>query len=609
MFGFLKQKLKDAISKFSKDVKKESEEVIVEKEEPKVEEQKEPIKEIKEEKKEKIIKQLAVEKAKEPKAEISKKTEPIVEEPIKEEKKGFFSKIKDTFSFKKKEAEEELTVEKQKEQPKLQTEKNIEAEVFEVKEPQVTIKKEKPHVVKVEEEKRVEKPKIETKTEKPKEAVKEKETKHDKIEKAHKQPEKVVVKDEKKPEPTTIHVPKVEKIEEKIIPILEKPVVVQKKHPIIVEAKKKEEPKLIKEQKKEPFVIQKIEPKIEIKEKFIEKTKSAEKEIEAEEKKEDIEEKEAGEEIKHHTPQKTIQVIEEKLKEEKKGFFDKVKETFTKTTLSEEKFNEIFWELEIVFLENNVAVEVIEKIKSDLKEELVNQKVHRGKIEEVIIETLEKSINGLFDIKEIDLLKNIKQKKPYIIMFIGVNGSGKTTNLAKVAKYLQDHGLKCVIAACDTFRAAAIQQIENHANNLGIKLVKQDYGADSAAVAFDAISHAKSRGYDVVLIDTAGRSHSNANLMDELKKVERVAKPDLTIFVGDSLTGNDVVEQAKSFGEKIGFGGIILAKADIDEKGGAAISVSYVTGKPIIFIGTGQDYKDLKRFDKSFVMNNLGLSA
>jgi fused signal recognition particle receptor len=169
------------------------------------------------------------------------------------------------------------------------------------------------------------------------------------------------------------------------------------------------------------------------------------------------------------------------------------------------------------------------------------------------------------------------------------------------------NNLKPVMAACDTFRAAAIQQIEQHASNLNVKLIKHDYGSDAAAVAYDAIQHAKAKNYDVVLIDTAGRSDSNVNLMDELKKVIRVSQPDFTIFVGDSLTGNDAVDQAKAFNQAVGIDGIILSKTDVDEKGGAFISVSFVTGKPILYVGTGQEYEDIKEFEPDIIINSLGL--
>ncbi|HIH32515.1 TPA: signal recognition particle-docking protein FtsY [Candidatus Woesearchaeota archaeon] len=293
--------------------------------------------------------------------------------------------------------------------------------------------------------------------------------------------------------------------------------------------------------------------------------------------------------------------------EEKEGFFSKITETFTKFNLSEERFEELFWELEVVMLENNVAVEVIEKIKNDMKKELMSGKINRKGVEELILKRLKDSIVELFDIEKIDLMHELKKKKPYIIAVIGVNGSGKTTSIAKLTSMFQKKNLKVVLAASDTFRAAAIQQLEEHATRLNTKLIKHDYNSDPAAVAFDAIKYAEAKQMDVVIIDTAGRLHSNTNLMEELKKVVRVCKPDIKIFVGESITGNDCVEQAKEFDKAVGIDAIILAKADVDEKGGAAISVSYVTQKPIIYLGTGQTYDDLKEFDSRLIIESLEL--
>lgn len=289
-----------------------------------------------------------------------------------------------------------------------------------------------------------------------------------------------------------------------------------------------------------------------------------------------------------------------------KGFFAKIAEKITTTKISEEKFDEYFWNLELALLESNVAFEVIEKIKKDLKNELTQTQISRGKVEETVLNCLKKSLSELFIEEKIDLISLAKKKKPFVICFVGINGSGKTTTLAKMAKYFQDKKLGVVMAAADTFRAAAIDQLQIHADNLGVKLIKHDYGADAAAVAFDAIKHAEAKQKDVVLIDTAGRLHSNFNLIEEMKKVIRIAKPDLKIFVGESITGNDCIEQAQKFNEAINIDGIILSKADIDEKGGAAISVSYVTKKPILFIGTGQEYSDLEEFSKEKILKNLG---
>ena len=322
------------------------------------------------------------------------------------------------------------------------------------------------------------------------------------------------------------------------------------------------------------------------------------------------EEEEITETISEDKPEISSEVIKETKEEPKKessGFFSKITDVVTKKTLSEDKFDDLFFELEITLLENNVALEVIEKIKDDMKKNLLSEKVSRMKTEQVIAESLHNSLQELFDVEKVDIFKEAESKKPFVICFIGVNGSGKTTNLAKVANMIKEKGKGVVIAACDTFRAAAIQQIENHANKIGVKLIKHDYGADAAAVAFDAIEHAKAKGLDFVLIDTAGRNHSNTNLMDELQKVIRISKPDMKIFVGDSLTGNDTVEQAKTFNEKVGLDAIILSKVDVDEKGGAAISISYVTKKPIIFIGNGQEYDKIEEFSKEKILDTIGL--
>ena len=294
---------------------------------------------------------------------------------------------------------------------------------------------------------------------------------------------------------------------------------------------------------------------------------------------------------------------------EKKGFFGRIAEAISTKKISADEFQNLFWELEVVLLENNVAVEVIEKIKEDLARSLVDTPIPRGKVEQQITQALRTSIHDVLSLKSIDLVAKAREKKPFIITFVGVNGSGKTTTIAKVAHLLLEQKLSVVLAAGDTFRAAAIDQLDMHAKKLGVKIVKHDYGADPAAVAFDAIKHAQAKHIDVVLIDTAGRLHSNINLVDEMKKIIRVAKPDMKIFVGESITGNDCVEQAQQFDEAIGIDGIILTKADVDEKGGAAISVSYVTKKPILYLGMGQEYADLVPFDGEQILNSIGLTA
>ena len=276
-------------------------------------------------------------------------------------------------------------------------------------------------------------------------------------------------------------------------------------------------------------------------------------------------------------------------KEKKPSFVSKLNVV---KNLEKSKLKKILEELEEELLTNNVAYYVTEELKETIK----NSKPKELK------KTLEEKLKEILSAEAIDIYKG---DKPIKIMFVGVNGVGKTTTLAKLASQLQKKKKKVVMAAGDTFRAAAIEQIQAHAEKLKINLIKHSYGSDSAAVAFDAIEHAKAKKLDYVLIDTAGRSHANEDLMRELEKVKRVSKPDFTILVVDSLTGNDAVDQAKLFGEKIGIEGVILTKADADERGGAIISVAHETGKPILFLGTGQEYKDLKEFNADDIINQI----
>jgi fused signal recognition particle receptor len=300
-------------------------------------------------------------------------------------------------------------------------------------------------------------------------------------------------------------------------------------------------------------------------------------------------------------------IIGKEEKTEKKGFFNKIAESITKRSISDDEFDRMFHDLEISLLENNTAVEVVEKIKESLRKEITKDKVQRRKPHEIIREGLIAAIGDLFVPHE-PFMSKIKEKKPYTIMFLGVNGSGKTTTIAKLAYKIKNNGMVPVLAAGDTFRAAAIQQLEEHAKKIGVRIIKHDYGADPAAVAFDAVKHAESGKAEIVLIDTAGRLHSNDNLLKELEKIKRVSKPDMTIFIGEAIAGNDVIEQASVFNEKIGIDGIILTKADVDDKGGAALSVSYITKAPIYFIGLGQEYEDLKEFTPQIIMGALGLN-
>jgi len=460
----------------------------------------------------------------------------------------------------------------------------------EAPEEEIEVKKE----IEVKEEPKVEEVKekvVETVKEEPKEEIK-KEVVEEKVEEVPEEKTKEVKEEKVKEKPEVKEEPKVEEVPEEKEEVVEEKVEEAKE-----EIKKEVEediPELIEEPKAEekskevpkPKAEKKPEPKPEVKEKL----------------KAEVKKPEVKEEIKKEVK------VEKEIKEEppkKKGFFKFITEKIKTKKISESKFDELFWDLELAMLENNVAVEVIEKIKADLKKELTENPIPRGKVEEIVIDTLKQSISELFDVEQIDLLAKAKEKKPLVICFVGINGSGKTTSIAKVTHMLLQNKLSVVLAAADTFRAAAIDQLQLHADKLGVKLIKHDYGSDAAAVAFDAVKHAEAKNKDVVLIDTAGRLHSDHNLVEEMKKIVRVAKPDLIIFVGESITGNDCTEQAQKFNEAVGIDGIILSKADVDEKGGAAISVSYVTKKPILYMGMGQEYSDLEPFDKDKLLASL----
>jgi len=350
-----------------------------------------------------------------------------------------------------------------------------------------------------------------------------------------------------------------------------------------------------KDKPKKRFSIFRKKPKEEIKEEPAEEEGGAPEEAVEEEIKE--ESKESFE--KKHEEESSIE-----REKPKKSFFEKIK-GITRVKISEEKFEKLFEDLETVLLENNVAFDVIDKIKEDLKVDLVNVPIQN--VRKAVRGSLINSLDGILSFTEIDLVKRAKQKKPYIILFVGVNGAGKTTTMAKLADLFLKNNLRCVFAAADTFRAASIQQLEEHGKKLGVHVIRHDYGADPAAVAYDGIKHAEAKGLDVVLIDTAGRQHNNENLMQELEKVNRIAKPDFKIFVGESIAGNDLVEQVNRFNEIVRIDGIILSKFDVDDKGGAAISVSYATTKPILYFGVGQRYDDLEKFDKNKIISSLNI--
>ena len=276
--------------------------------------------------------------------------------------------------------------------------------------------------------------------------------------------------------------------------------------------------------------------------------------------------------------------------------------------INEAKLEDVLDDLEIILLQSDVALPVVERVRRDLRKTLAGRKLRWGSdLETVVRSCLEESVRGILDRAAPDLLGQIRGKspKPYLILFVGVNGTGKTTTVATIAGWLRDQALSVVIAAGDTFRAGAIEQLLVHGERLGIRVVRQQEGSDPAAVAFDAVEHARARSVDVVLVDTAGRQHTNENLVEEAKKIRRVVHPDLTLFVGDALSGNDVPEQARLFQEALGVDGLVLTKLDADAKGGAALSVAFVTHKPIYFVGVGQGYSDLRKFDPDWMVRRL----
>ena len=288
------------------------------------------------------------------------------------------------------------------------------------------------------------------------------------------------------------------------------------------------------------------------------------------------------------------------------GIFSFVREK----TIQEKHVEDILFELEMELLQGDVAMEVASEVVDSVKENLVGKKIKRSNdITEYTYIALKDAVAEIIDIPGKSMTEMIEEKKaagePLVVMFVGINGTGKTTTIGKLANYYLKKGYTPVIAASDTFRAGAIEQVTQHADNVGVKIIKHQKGSDPAAVAFDAVEHAKAQGKELVLIDTAGRMQTNTNLMDEMKKIKRVSKPDLVIFVGDALTGNDATEQAKKFNEAIDIDGVILTKADADSKGGASLSIGYVIQKPIMFLGVGQGYDDIKEYDADWMLNQL----
>lgn len=299
--------------------------------------------------------------------------------------------------------------------------------------------------------------------------------------------------------------------------------------------------------------------------------------------------------------------------------FEQLRKAFSSATrniihkeLTEKDLNNVLSELEIALLQSDIAQEVIDVIVTKLKSELIGTKLEKEQNAANIVQI--KFRNAIVEMfsgsGEVDLIKKITEKKdkrggPFIVVFLGINGTGKTTTVAKVAHFLRKHNISVVLAAGDTHRAGAIEQISLHAEKLSLKVITQRYGADPSAVGRDAIDYAKKHHIDVVLVDTAGRMQTAKNLMDEINKIVRVVKPDIKLFVGDSLAGNDTINQAREFFEYTNFDGAILTKIDADAKGGSAISIVHITSRPIVYLGIGQGYEDIIPFDAGRFIDSI----
>jgi len=297
----------------------------------------------------------------------------------------------------------------------------------------------------------------------------------------------------------------------------------------------------------------------------------------------------------------------DRLKAQFSNFYDRI----AKTELTGKDLDNVLDQFQLSLIENDVAVSAADFVGNQLREKLRDVQFARFTdprarvkviLQEVLLSLLQRG--GQLDIFAIvDKKKSIGE--PAVLVFIGINGTGKTTSIAKLAHVLQKRGRSVILAASDTYRSGSIEQLEEHARRIGVRVIKHQYGADPAAVAFDAVNYAKAHRINAVLIDTAGRMQNNKNLLEEMRKIVRVTSPDLTILVVDALTGNDAVEQGKVFSEAVKIDGIILAKLDADVKGGSAISLSYIMGKPVAMVGTGQKYDDLEPFQAEAIVKNL----
>jgi fused signal recognition particle receptor len=301
------------------------------------------------------------------------------------------------------------------------------------------------------------------------------------------------------------------------------------------------------------------------------------------------------------------------LKSLSKAFSNLVEKVST-TTLTGPEVESLLQDFYLQLVTADVAVETADAVVEGLRQRLKEFRVPRfSDKREMVKDVLKSTLSTVIKTASIqDVLKTAEERRksgrPVVIMFVGPNGSGKTSTVVKLAHYLRKKGYSAILASADTFRAGAIEQLETLGEKAGFLVVSQQYGADPAAVAVDAINKAASLRANFVIIDTAGRTEVDRGLLEEMRKIKRVAKPDYVIYTGDALAGNVAVNQARMFDEVVGVDFVVLAKLDADAKGGSAVSISHATGKPLLFVCTGQELDDLDDNPRQRLLDALGLA-
>jgi len=286
----------------------------------------------------------------------------------------------------------------------------------------------------------------------------------------------------------------------------------------------------------------------------------------------------------------------------------------TRREVSESELSSLLEGFKLELARNDFAWELAERVSDAMREKLSGRKVDRigGDVRPLLAESFRSYLLSALPTQEVELLDLTESQdgEGLVLMFIGANGSGKSTTLAKFAHRYKKTSLKPMMVCADTFRAGASEQLGLHASRLGVRFFHGKPGDDPAAVAYDAVEEARGSGFDVVLIDTAGRLQTDVNLMEELSKIKRVVQPSHVLLVVDALIGNDAWEQAKTFGDQVGFDSSVVTKFDADPKGGVAISVSFVSQKPVSYLGTGQGYEDLEAFSmRGYIERIVGTTS